>query len=123
MESEIISRLKVSFSLIYIHKFNTVALNYSPIGYKLHNLRVGCRFSINRCRYFILAHLVYFYTKLQISTDMALVKAIKGKSPKWGKNCYMAENATLVGDVTMGDSCSLWFNQLFVGTYTILKLE
>ena len=53
---------------------------------------------------------------------MALVKAIKGKSPKWGKNCHMAENATVVGDVTMGDRCSLWFNAVVRGDVNYIKM-
>ena len=35
--------------------------------------------------------------------EMALIKSYKGKSPCWGKDCYFSENATLVGDVTLGD--------------------
>ena len=53
---------------------------------------------------------------------MTLMKAIKGKSPKWGKNCYMAENATLVGDVTIGDYCSLWFNAVVRGDVHYIKI-
>ena len=37
---------------------------------------------------------------------MALLKEVNGKAPKWGDNCYLAENAALVGDITMGDDCS-----------------
>lgn len=40
---------------------------------------------------------------------MALIKTIKGSTPQWGERCFLAENATLVGDVTMGDDCSIWF--------------
>ena len=46
---------------------------------------------------------------------MALIKSYKGKSPKWGKECYFSENATLVGDVTLGDQCSVWFNAVVRG--------
>ena len=46
---------------------------------------------------------------------MALIKSYKGLSPKWGKNCYFSENATIVGDVTMGDQCSVWFNAVVRG--------
>lgn len=35
--------------------------------------------------------------------------SVKGKSPTWGNDCYIADNATLVGDITMGDRCSVWF--------------
>lgn len=41
---------------------------------------------------------------------MALIKDFNGKSPRWGKNCYFSENATIAGDVTMGDDCSVWFS-------------
>lgn len=40
---------------------------------------------------------------------MALIKEVNGKSPRWGKRCYFSENATLAGDITMGDDCSVWF--------------
>lgn len=41
---------------------------------------------------------------------MALVKSINGLNPKWGEGCYFSENATIVGEVTMGRECSVWFN-------------
>tara|TARA_B110000971_G_C20038316_1_gene515839 strand:- start:284 stop:799 length:516 start_codon:yes stop_codon:yes gene_type:complete len=53
---------------------------------------------------------------------MALVKSIKGKKPVWGANCYLAENATIVGDVTMGDDCSLWFNAVVRGDVHYIKI-
>lgn len=40
---------------------------------------------------------------------MAIIKEVNGKAPQWGARCYLAENATLVGDITMGDDCSVWF--------------
>ena len=46
---------------------------------------------------------------------MALIKSYKGMSPKWGKDCYFSENATIVGDVTIGDECSIWFNAVVRG--------
>ena len=46
---------------------------------------------------------------------MALIKSYRGLSPKWGKDCYFSENATIVGDVTMGDECSIWFNAVVRG--------
>ena len=47
--------------------------------------------------------------------EMALIKSYKGKSPRWGRDCYFSENATLVGDVTLGDECSVWFNAVVRG--------
>jgi carbonic anhydrase/acetyltransferase-like protein (isoleucine patch superfamily) len=41
---------------------------------------------------------------------MALIKTVNGKTPVFGKNCFLADNATVVGEVTMGDDCSIWFN-------------
>lgn len=41
---------------------------------------------------------------------MALIKSYRGKSPRWGSHCYFSENSTLVGDIVMGDDCSVWFS-------------
>jgi carbonic anhydrase/acetyltransferase-like protein (isoleucine patch superfamily) len=46
---------------------------------------------------------------------MALIKSVKGVEPKMGNDCYLAENATVVGDVLMGDECSVWFNAVIRG--------
>jgi len=53
---------------------------------------------------------------------MALVRSIKGKSPVWGDNCYIAENATVIGDVVMGKDCSLWFNSVVRGDVHYIKI-
>ena len=46
---------------------------------------------------------------------MALIKSVKGLTPKWGKECYFSENAAIVGEVVMGDECSIWFNAVVRG--------
>jgi len=46
---------------------------------------------------------------------MALVKSVRGKTPKFGKDCYLAENSTIVGEVVTGDNCSFWFNSVVRG--------
>lgn len=46
---------------------------------------------------------------------MALFKEVRNTSVKYGKDCYFAENATLIGDVIMGDECSVWFNAVVRG--------
>lgn len=46
---------------------------------------------------------------------MALIKPVRGKHPVIGSDCYLAENATIVGEVTMGDQCSIWFNAVVRG--------
>ncbi|MBF0299827.1 MAG: gamma carbonic anhydrase family protein [Oligoflexia bacterium] len=46
---------------------------------------------------------------------MALIKSVRGIHPKWGNNCYFSENATILGDVILGDNCSVWFNTVIRG--------
>ena len=46
---------------------------------------------------------------------MALIRKVKGVSPRFGKDCFLADNATIVGDVVMGDKCSIWFNAVLRG--------
>ncbi len=46
---------------------------------------------------------------------MAIIKSVKGLTPRWGKECYFSENAAIVGEVTMGDECSVWFNAVVRG--------
>jgi len=38
-----------------------------------------------------------------------LLIPVRGHTPAYGENCFIAENATLIGELTMGDSCSVWF--------------
>ncbi len=44
-----------------------------------------------------------------------LIKSVNGKTPIIPNDCYVAENATIIGDVTFGDSCSVWFNAVIRG--------
>lgn len=53
---------------------------------------------------------------------MALIKSIEGVSPVFGRNCWLAENATLVGKVTAGDECSFWFNAVVRGDVNTITL-
>ncbi len=46
---------------------------------------------------------------------MALIKSVRGFTPVFGKNIYLAETATVIGEVTMGDDCSVWFNAVVRG--------
>jgi carbonic anhydrase/acetyltransferase-like protein (isoleucine patch superfamily) len=46
---------------------------------------------------------------------MALIKSVRGYTPQFGQNCYLAENATIVGQVLMGDNCTVWFNAVVRG--------
>lgn len=51
-----------------------------------------------------------------------LIKEVNGKSPVLGQDCYVAENATIVGDVTMGTECSVWFNAVIRGDVHFIKM-
>ena len=53
---------------------------------------------------------------------MAIIKTIQGKSPKFGANCYLAENACVIGEVEMGDDCSVWFNAVVRGDVNYIKI-
>ncbi len=53
---------------------------------------------------------------------MAIIKELKGKTPKYGKNCYFAENAAIIGDIEMGDDCSIWFGAVLRGDVHSIKL-
>ena len=44
-----------------------------------------------------------------------LIKSVNGKTPEIPEDCYVAENATIVGDVTFGHSCSVWFSAVIRG--------
>ena len=46
---------------------------------------------------------------------MAIVKTVRGKTPKFGNNCYLADNSVVVGEVTMGNNCTVWFNAVVRG--------
>ncbi len=46
---------------------------------------------------------------------MALIKSVRGYTPKFGANCFFADNATLIGDIVMGDECSVWFQAVVRG--------
>lgn len=51
-----------------------------------------------------------------------LTKTVNGKSPVLGTDCYIAENATIVGDVVMGDQCSVWFNAVIRGDVNYIRI-
>ena len=53
---------------------------------------------------------------------MALIKSVNGIEPKFGQNCYLAENATVVGDVEMGDDCSVWFTAVVRGDVNSIRM-
>ncbi|WP_143961647.1 gamma carbonic anhydrase family protein [Litoribacter populi] len=60
---------------------------------------------------------------------MALIRSVRGHAPQFGKDCWLAENATVVGDVIMGENCTVWFNavvrgdvhEIRIGDYTNIQ--
>ncbi len=53
---------------------------------------------------------------------MALIKPVNGVEPQFGNDCYLAENATVVGDVVMGDQCSVWFGTVVRGDVHYIRM-
>ena len=51
-----------------------------------------------------------------------LLKSVNGKSPIIPNDCYVAENATIIGDVSFGASCSIWFNAVIRGDVHYIKI-
>lgn len=51
-----------------------------------------------------------------------IIKTIKGKTPEFGTDCFIADNAVIVGDVVMGDECSIWFNAVVRGDVHYIKM-
>ncbi len=53
---------------------------------------------------------------------MALIKSVKGITPQFGKNCFLADNATITGDVVIGNDCSIWFNAVVRGDVHSIRI-
>ena len=53
---------------------------------------------------------------------MPFIFEIKGMQPSWGNNCYIAPNATLSGDIIMGNECSIWFNAVVRGDVNFIRM-
>lgn len=53
---------------------------------------------------------------------MALIIPLRGYTPKIGRDTFLAENATLIGDVTIGDECSVWFNTVLRGDVNTITI-
>lgn len=53
---------------------------------------------------------------------MALIKSVRGFTPQIGENIYLAENATIIGDVIIGDDCSIWYNTVLRGDVNSIRI-
>jgi len=53
---------------------------------------------------------------------MGLIKSVRGCSPKFGANCFLADTAAVIGDVVMGDECSVWFSAVVRGDVNSIRI-
>lgn len=54
--------------------------------------------------------------------EMAIIKSVRGFTPQIGKNCFIADNAVIVGDVVIGDNCSIWFSAVIRGDVNSIRI-
>lgn len=53
---------------------------------------------------------------------MGIIKTVRGYTPEFGDNCYIADNAVVLGDVKMGDDCSVWFSAVIRGDVNSIRI-
>ena len=53
---------------------------------------------------------------------MALIKSVRGFTPEIGENCFLADNAVVIGDVKMGRDCSIWFSTVLRGDVNSIRI-
>ena len=51
-----------------------------------------------------------------------LIKSVRGFTPTYGKDCFFAENATLIGDLILGDFCSVWYQAVVRGDVNSIRV-
>lgn len=51
-----------------------------------------------------------------------VILPVEGKSPQFGQNCFLAPNCTVVGDVVLGDDCTVWFNAVVRGDVNAIRV-
>jgi carbonic anhydrase/acetyltransferase-like protein (isoleucine patch superfamily) len=62
------------------------------------------------------------YARTFLIRKMALIKSVRGFTPVYGKDCFFADNAVIIGDVIMGDACSIWFNAVLRGDVNSIRI-
>lgn len=53
---------------------------------------------------------------------MALIKSVRGFTPEIGSDCYLAETAVIIGDVVIGNECSIWFSAVLRGDVNSIRI-
>jgi len=71
-------------------------------------------------RFFLLA--TYFFVPTIYLATMPVILPVHGILPSFGNNCFIAPNATVVGDVVIGDECSIWFNAVLRGDVNAIRI-
>ncbi len=51
-----------------------------------------------------------------------IIKELNGKKPQFGEDCFFAENSVIIGEVEMGNYCSVWFNAVIRGDVHYIKI-
>lgn len=64
----------------------------------------------------------YVCILLLIFEEMAIIRPLNGVEPKIGRNCFIAENAAIIGDVEIGDDCSIWYGAVLRGDVNPIRL-
>jgi len=60
--------------------------------------------------------------QFNFENKMALIKSVRGFTPEIGENTYLADNATIIGDVVIGKDCSIWFNAVLRGDVNSIRV-
>lgn len=53
---------------------------------------------------------------------MAIIRPVRGFTPSLGKDCFVAENAAVIGDTIIGDQCSIWYNVVIRGDVNSIRI-
>ncbi len=53
---------------------------------------------------------------------MALIRKVRGYDPQYGEECYFAETSVIIGDIVMGDSCSIWYGAVLRGDVNSIRI-
>ena len=75
-------------------------------------------------QYFIIykkSSFLFVYSQI-ISEIMAIIRELNGIKPKIGERCFIAENAAIIGDVVIGDDCSIWYGTVLRGDVNPIRV-
>jgi carbonic anhydrase/acetyltransferase-like protein (isoleucine patch superfamily) len=88
-----------------------------------HQITLGLIYSVNQKSITVIVlQLINILICPDFSGHFFMIKSVNGKSPIIPNDCYVAENATIVGDVTFGSQCSIWFNAVVRGDVHFIKI-